>query len=445
MPLPERYAIKVPEVVDLWTGAGYFKAQGEVWLARARARGQIKGSPSSEELALMEQALILPQEDIDYINNPTGHETNRYLERVQGRLPARVGNYLHEGMTSSDLLDTGLALQHVRSLDLAEVRFEKLADALLVQAAEHRKSKQIGRTHGQHAAPQTWGRQVIGWYAEVKRGVNRIRESRDAIAVGKCSGEVGTNVFISPEEEELTMEYLGLVVDPAPTQVVSRDRHAQVAMNMAVNAGTLSRIAGNLQTLGRTEINEVQEPFDPSKQKGSSSMPHKQNTEITERVEGLSEWVQESAFAVLKSMRLKEERHIAHSSTERFAYQDLYGGLIHATDLLTDVIVGARVHPDRMLVNMGLTRNRIYSPRVMNELLQKDQDTPRKELYDFVREFVLTSIDDDSDLQDLVSKDPKIQGLFTPVEIAAFFDPEFYLKNVGMAWKRLGLQDPAES
>lgn len=444
MPLPERYLKEVSDVVSLWTGKGYFEAQGEVWLARCKAEHDKTSKPTEEELTLIRRALILSPEEIDFLTRPEGHETNRYLRLGQAKLPSLVGNYLHKGMTSSDLLDTALALQIIRSLNILEADFHIFADSLLTMAAEHRLTLQVGRTHGQHAIPLTFGRKAIGWYAEITRGLDRIHESQKVIAYGKYSGEVGTNVNIDPKLEDSALEILNLKADQAPTQIISRDRHAQVALNMAINAATLGRIDENIQALGRTEIGEVREPFDPKSQQGSSSMPHKQNTELSERDHGITDWVEGAAFAVLRSMRVKDERDISHSSTERFAYQDIFGGLAYATRLMIRVIKGARVYPDRMLVNLNLTKGAIYSPRFLNELLEKDT-RPRTEIYDHVRDLVLRAMDEGKPLLELVSQDPQIQKFFRSEELVEFFKPDFYLRNIGTAWKRLGLKDPAET
>lgn len=442
MPLPERYAVAVPDVVSLWTGEGYFRTQGEVWLVPCEVRHEEDGQPTGEELEQIRQALVLSPEDVDYLNQPKGHETNKYLRLVQGRLSAKAGNYIHQGMTSFDLLDTALAIQITKSLDIVENDWIKLADTLLLTADKYRSTLQAGRTHGQHAIPQTFGRQVIGWYAETMRGLARTSQAKETIAFGKFSGEIGTNVYFSPDLEGKALAKLGLKPDQAPTQVISRDRHAEVAMLMAVNAGTLGRIAGNLQTLARTEIGEVKEPFDPKSQQGSSSMPHKQNPEISERIMGLSRVTKGAASVILNSMELRDERDISNSSAERFAYQDIFGTLVYATRLMTDVISRARVYPERMLKNLESTNGGIYSPRFLNELLLRD-DRPRTEVYDHVRDLVLRAMEGDRHLCELVLEDPKIRSVFTETELTEFFKPDFFLKNIGTAWRRLGLEDSA--
>src|SRR5207248_3246822 len=271
------------------------------------------------------------------------------------RLPARLGNLIHRGNTSSDVLDTSLALQIIRSLDVLADDFRQTADILSGLALRHALTLQVGRTHGQHAVPQTFGRQVLGWYAEVERGLGRIQRAREVIAVGKLSGEVGTNTFISAELEECALERLGLRPDLAPTQVISRDRHAEVVSLLAVNAATLNRIATNISLLAITDLGEVREPFDPEAQQGSSAMPHKRNTELSERVRGLTRRVWSAAQDELGASVLWLERDISHSSTERFTFPDAFGCLSYSARLTSRILAGLVVYEDAMAANLGTT------------------------------------------------------------------------------------------
>src|SRR5437870_3147048 len=225
MPLPLRYAAEVPELTAIWSPSGYFEAQTSIWLAECQAMAELTGSPLPEELAEIEGALRLSAEDLDSLNRAEGHETNRLIRLVQSRLPPDLGNLIHRGNTSSDVLDTSLSLQIIRSLEVLAADFRRTADLLSSLALQHALTLQVARTHGQHAVPQTFGRQVLGWYAEVERCLERIQRARQVIAVGKLSGEVGTNTFIEPGLEEAALRRLGLQPDSAPTQVISRDRH----------------------------------------------------------------------------------------------------------------------------------------------------------------------------------------------------------------------------
>jgi adenylosuccinate lyase len=438
MPLPERYARQTPEIRDLWEPSGYFRAQLRIWQAQCEAMAELDGEPTATDLDQIRAALALTPTEIDALTEARGHETNRLLRTVQARLPARLGNLVHRGNTSSDVLDTSLALQIIASLDVLRADFERVAERLRALAQEHAGTLQMSRTHGQHAVPHTFGRQVLGWYAEVQRCLERIARAREVIAVGKLSGEVGTSVFIRPELEDAALARLGLRVDPAPTQVISRDRHAEVVGLMAVNAGTLDRIAVNLSLLAITDLGEVREPFDPAAQQGSSSMPHKRNTELCERVRGLARRVQACAVEELGAMQLWLERDISHSSTERFVFPDCFGALSYSARLMDEILGGLVVYDERMAANVERTSGGIFANRLMNALLETDQ-VSRTEAYELVKSLAQQAIDSGTHLRDLAAAEPRITRLLDAGTLAGLFDPGFYLRNVEVAYRRLGL------
>ncbi len=442
MPLPARYADQVPEITAIWSPEGYFQAQASIWLAQCEAAHELTGAPTAAELEQIRAALSLTPDDVAELTVAQGHETNKLLRRVQSRLPARLGNYIHRGNTSSDVLDTSLALQIIRSLDLLAADFRDVAAALQSLALQHATTLQIGRTHGQHAVPQTFGRQVLGWYAEIERDLERITRARQVIAVGKFSGEVGTSVFIDPEMEEATLRRLGLVPDPAPTQVISRDRHAEVVSLLAVNAATLCRIATNVSLLGITDVGEVREPFDAEAQQGSSAMPHKRNTELCERVRGLTRRVWSAAQEELGSAVLWLERDISHSSTERFTFPDVFGCLAYSARLTTAIITGLVVSTERMAANVDATHGAIYGARLLNALLATEQ-IGRTEAYDRVKRLALEALDRGVHLRDLATADAEITRLLDRETLDDLFRPDFYLRNVPVAYRRLGLRLPA--
>ncbi len=439
MPLPIRYAEQVPELTALWSPEGYFRAQTSIWLAQAEAAHELTGSPNTDELAQIRAALELSGDDITGLNQAKGHETNRLLRTVQARLPAQLGNVIHRGNTSSDVLDTALALQILRSLDLVDADFAAVSSALQRLAIEHTETLQIARTHGQHAVPQTFGRQVAGWFAESERCRERLARARAVIAYGKFAGEVGTSVFISPEMEEATLRRLGLQPDAAPTQVISRDRHAEVVSLLAVNAATLARIATNLSLLGITDLGEVREPFDADVQQGSSSMPHKRNTELCERIRGLARRVWSAAQEELGSAVLWLERDISHSSTERFTFPDAFGCLSYSARLTAEVLEGLVVYRERMAANVTATFGGIYGSRLLNALLSTER-LSRTEAYDLVKALAQRAMDSQTPLQQLAAAEPRITGLLGAEGLAGLFRPDFYLRNTGVAYRRLGLE-----
>lgn len=438
MPLPERYAREVPRIVKVWKPAGYFDAQLKIWLAQSEARHELYGKPTAGQLKQIRTALELTPEDIRALNEAKGHETNKLLRKVQGKLSPEAGNFIHLGNTSSDVLDTSLSLQIIESLGLIKDDFSRLGESLASLALKHKNTLQIGRTHGQQAIPQTFGRQVVGWYAEVKRGVKRVDHAKEVIAFGKCSGEIGTHVFISPELEEKALAKLGLKPDEAPTQVISRDRHSEVVALMTVNGATLARIATNIRLLGMTDVGEVREPFDAEAQQGSSAMPHKRNTELTERIVGLNREIREKVGTELDAAITWLERDISHSSSERFVFADLFGCLSYAAKLTTFVIDGLVVNADKMLKNMDKTYGAIYSSRLLNALLET-QKISRTEAYELVKGLSQTAMDTETPLIKLASGNTKITRLLKQDQLTELFNPNFYLRNIDVAFKRTGL------
>jgi adenylosuccinate lyase len=436
MPLPERYAKEVKEITRIWTPEGYFKAQGKIWLARAEAAAELKGAPTSKQLKEIKNALSLNKKDIKYLIEAGGHETNNYLTLVQGRLDPETGNFIHDGLTSSDVLDTSAAMQHVESLDILLADQAILESVLLDHAVKYRHTLKIERSHGQHAVPITHGREVLGWLAEVRRGSSRLKRAKEVIAVGKLSGEVGTNVFITPEEEELALQKLGLRVDEAPTQVISRDRYAEVTSTLAINAGTLERIAINIRLSSIPEIGELHEPFSGT---GSSSMPHKENPELDEREDGLVRVVRGANLAQQESMALWWGRDISHSSTERFTLPDAYGISDYMIRTMTKIMRGLRVNEEKMAENLNVTYGAIYANRLMNTLKDTGQFS-RKEAYVLVQSLAQTALREKIPLQVLAAEDERVSAKIPPDQLKDLFDPNFYLRNIDTAYKRMGVK-----
>lgn len=443
MPLPVRYSAEVPEMEEIWSPSGYFQAQTSIWLAQCEALHELEGRPAAADLERIRAALQLSSADLAKLNRAEGHETNRLLRLVQSRLPTELGNLIHRGNTSSDVLDTSLSLQILRSLDLVRRDFEELARVTASLALQHAGTLQIARTHGQHAIPQTFGRQVLGWYAEIERCLERIGRARQVIAVGKLSGEVGTSVFISPELEERALARLGLQPDPGPTQVISRDRHAEVVALMAINAASLCRVATNVSLLAISDLGEVREPFDPELQQGSSAMPHKRNTELSERVRGLSRRVWSAVQEELAASVLWLERDISHSSTERFTFPDTFGCLSYSTRLTTHILGGLVVDTDQMRANAERSFGAIYAARLLNAILDGGE-TSRTEAYELVKSLAQQAIDSHTPLRDLAAADPKIRALLTGADFDDLFRPDFYLRNIAVSYQRIGLTEDAD-
>ena len=439
MPLPERYRAAVDDLARHWTSAGYFAAQTRIWLAECEAMSELSGRPDPAELERIRAALVLSDEDLKYLNTASGHETNRLLRLVQSRLGPE-GNYLHRGNTSSDVLDTSLALQMIASFDILLADFRKLADVLQALSLAHAGTLQIARSHGIHAVPHTFGRFALNWYAEVLDSIERLTRGREAISYGKLSGEVGTNVFIEPELEDRALARLGLRVDPAASQVITRTRHAEAVAMLALCASTCERIAVNIRLMQQTDVGEVQEPFDATAQQGSSAMPHKRNPELAERVCGLARRVRGALIEELESTALWYQRDISHSSTERFSLPDAFGCLAYMARLLhTGILSGLVVNEDRMRQNVDATNGAIYGSRLLNALLDTGQ-IGRTEAYDLVKRLAQRALDGGPNLRELARDDPTISRLIPADVLASLFDPAFYLRHIRTAYRRLGLE-----
>lgn len=438
MPAPIRYAEQIPDMVKVWEPQGYFLAQTKIWKAQSEARNELYGKPSTKQLKQIRSALKLTADDINKLSEAIGHETNKLLRTIQGRLSPETGNFIHLGNTSTDVLDTSLSLQIIESLNIVKKDFNGLGNSLKKLALKYKNTFQIGRTHGQHAIPQTFGRQVVGWYAEVKRGMERIDHAKKIIAVGKLSGEIGTHVHIEPELEKRTLAKLGLVPDEASTQIISRDRHVEIVGLMVTNSNTLARIAENIRHLAMTEIAEVREPFTGLTPAGSSAMPHKRNPELSERIIGLDRVVRSKLIEESEASRTLLERDISNSSTERYVFPDLFENLTYATRLTKFIIDNLEVFPDKMRENINMTYGAIYSSRLMNALIDTGKSS-RAKAYDLVKKLAQKTIDQKLNLEDLALNDPYIKKLLKTADIEELFDPKFYLRNIDIAFERTGL------
>jgi adenylosuccinate lyase len=431
--LIERYTL--PEMGDLWTDSYKFKTWLQVEIAVCEAQAELGHIPAEAVETIKAKANFDPQRVLE-IEKEVKHDVIAFLTNVNEYV-GEAGRYIHLGLTSSDVLDTALALQLVASLEVLMSQLELLIQAIRHQAQQHRNTVMIGRSHGIHAEPITFGFKLAGWLAEVLRHRDRLCRLQTEIAVGKISGAVGTYANIDPQIEALTCQKLGLEPDTASTQVISRDRHAEYVQTLALLAASLERFAVEIRNLQRTDVLEVEEFFSKG-QKGSSAMPHKRNPIRSERLTGLARIIRGHATAALENVALWHERDISHSSVERVMLPDccilMHYMLVEATDLVKNLLV----YPDNMLRNMNRYGGVVFSQRVLLALVE--QGLSREEAYAIVQSCAHTAWNEDTgDFHALIAQDERVRTVLSPEEIAACFDPQHHLKNLDWIYQRLNI------
>jgi adenylosuccinate lyase len=337
-------------------------------------------------------------------------------------------------MTSSDVLDTGFALQLREAADLLLGRLERLLGVVKRLALEHRATPTIGRSHGVHAEPTSFGHKVAIWAFELDRGRERLRRARDVVSVGKLSGAVGNYAQVDPRVEQEVCAELGLRPAPASSQIVQRDRHAEYMAALALLGGTLDKIATEIRHLARTEVREVQEPFAPG-QKGSSAMPHKRNPVVCERISGLARVLRGNLQVALENQVLWHERDISHSSAERVIFPDSTMALDFMLKDLTWVLEGLVVFPPRMRENLGFGGGLAFSQSVLLALV--DKGLSRDDAYQVVQGAAAAAWDSGIPFRETIAADPRVQALLSEGELQTLFDPERFLRNLGGVFERV--------
>jgi adenylosuccinate lyase len=363
------------------------------------------------------------------------HEMIALLTSLEEQL-GEDSRFVHIGLTTSDVWDTATALQLRDAVDLLIAGQERLQEALATLAVRHKDTLTIGRTHGVHAEPTSFGLKVAVWYAEAGRNVERLRRARAAIAVGKLSGAVGNFAHVEPELEADVCRELDLEVEPASTQIVQRDRHAEFCAMLALAAASLEKIALEVRGLQRTEVQEALEPFGEG-QKGSSAMPHKRNPELAERICGLARLIRTNALAAVENVALWHERDISHSSVERVILPDSTIALDYVLHLTTFIVEGLDVDPARMTENLDLSHGLVYSQRVLLKLT--DAGLARQVAYEIVQKNAMRAWKERRPFFELLAADGAVTARLSADELKSCFDPAFYLRNVDAVFKRLGL------
>ena len=429
----ERYTL--PEMGELWTETYKLKTWLQVEVAVCEAQAELGAIPEAAVEEIKQKANFDPKRVLE-IEAEVRHDMIAFLTNVNEYV-GDAGRYIHLGLTSSDVLDTALALQLVASLDIILERLEQLSQAIRYQAQQHRNTVMVGRSHGIHAEPITFGFKLAGWLAEVCRNRDRLVRLHQQIAVGKISGAVGTYANIDPRIEAIACQKLGLQPDTASTQVISRDRHADYVQQLALLGASIERFAVEIRNLQRTDVLEVEEFFSKG-QKGSSAMPHKRNPIRSERLTGMARILRSHAVAALENVALWHERDISHSSVERVILPDVciltHFMLVEITDLVKNLLV----YPENMKRNMNLYGGVIFSQRVLLTLVEKGMN--REEAYSIVQSCAHQAWNQpEGNFNDLIANDARVTSQLTPKEIEECFDPQHHLKHLDEVYQRLGI------
>jgi adenylosuccinate lyase len=429
----ERYTL--PEMGEIWTDNYKLKTWLQVEIAVCEAQAELGHIPQAVVDEIKAKANFDPERVLE-IEAEVRHDVIAFLTNVNEYV-GDAGRYIHVGLTSSDVLDTGIALQMVVSLNLILECLEELIQAIRYQAQQHRYTIMVGRSHGIHAEPITFGFKLAGWLAEVLRNRDRLVRLRKEIAVGKISGAVGTYANIDPQIEAIACQKLGLEPDCASTQVISRDRHADYVQQLALLTASIERFAVEIRNLQRTDVLEVEEFFS-KKQKGSSAMPHKRNPIRSERLTGMARIVRGNAVAALENVALWHERDISHSSVERVILPDSCILTHFMLKEITGLVKNLLVYPENMKRNMNVYGGVIFSQRVMLTLVEKGMN--REEAYRLVQGCAHTAWNKiDGDFRQLISQDETVTKTLSRAEIDACFDPNHHLKNLDEIYQRLGI------
>jgi len=423
-----------PEMARLWTQDAKYEAWLKVELAVCEVYAKRSVIPA-DALGRIKAKARVDAARIDEIEATTRHDVIAFLTNLEESIGAD-SRYVHIGMTSSDVLDTALALQLQQACDVLLGDLELFRAALRTLALRHKGTLCVGRSHGVHAEPMVFGLKPALWYAEAGRNIERLKRAKEAVRVGKISGAIGTFAHVDPDVEEEVCRLLGLEPDPISTQVVQRDRHAELCAVLAIVAASLEKVAVEIRSLQRTEILEAEEPFVEG-QKGSSAMPHKRNPVGSENVSGLARLVRTNALAALENVALWHERDISHSSVERVILPDSTILVDYMLHRMTRIIDGLQVYPERMKENMERSYGLMFSQRVLLKLA--DKGLPRQQAYEIVQKNAMRAWRERTDFHALLAADPEVTARLAPADLAASFEPAWYLRNVDAIYRRAGL------
>jgi adenylosuccinate lyase len=428
--LIERYTL--PEIGAIWTEEAKFRSWLEVEVAVCRARARLGEIPAEEVEELAEKA-DFTVERIHEIEAETNHDVIAFVSTVAEAVNSAVARHFHFGLTSSDVLDTAGAMQLSKALDLIHAEAKGLALQLCEMALEHRHTVMVGRTHGVHAEPTVFGHKLAVWAFEMERNLDRLSHAREVAAVGKISGAVGVYANVDPKVEALTCEGLGLKPAPASTQIVQRDRHAEVLATLAILGSTIEKIALEIRGAQRTEVRELAEPFGRG-QKGSSAMPHKRNPILSERLCGMARLLRGYASVGFEDNALWQERDISHSSAERVVLPDATILTLYMLRTTAHILRGLQVYKDRMVDNLNLGGGVVFSGRVLLALVEAGMS--RDDAYAVVQSAAMQAWEGEGGFRELLEEREEVRERLS-TDLGDLFDPSYALRNVGVVFERV--------
>ncbi len=434
MLLINRYSL--PDMEQVWSEENKYKIWLDIEIAACKAWSQL-GKIPADQVEKIEKNVRLDVDRIMEIEKVTRHDILAFVEGINETL-GNESKYIHMGLTSSDVKDTALAVQMKQAVELIIEDLSKLKDKLAEDAIEHKETTMIGRTHGVHGEPVTWGLKLAVWYKELERHIDRMKRIKEIVSVGQMSGAVGTYASINPRVEEIVCQELELEPVAVSNQILQRDRHADLMNNLALIAASLEKFATEIRNLQRTDILEVEEGFRKG-QKGSSAMPHKKNPIVCERISGLARVVRGNVVPALENISLWHERDLTHSSVERVIIPDstiLVNYMLNKFLMVMNELV---INKDRMKENLDRTHGLIFSQKIMLALV--DKGLTREEAYELAQSNAMDAWKKRSSYQELLIADSRVTELLSEDEIEGIFDYKSFLKEIDYIYQRLGLRE----
>jgi len=416
----------------LWSEGHKYETWLQVEILACEAWAEL-GEIPREAVELIKKKARIDSKRIDEIERRTKHDVAAFVSQLEETV-GEAGKYIHFGLTSYDIVDTALSLRLKQAAEIIITDIDLLMAAIKEKALAHQETPMIGRTHGVHAEPITFGLKMALWYEEMRRHRRRMEHARATVSVGKLSGAVGTFANAPPAVEEYVCKKLGLTPAPVSSQVIQRDRHAEFFTTLALLASSIEKFSVEIRHLQRTEVLEAEEPFSEG-QKGSSAMPHKRNPVGTENLSGLARLVRGNAVAAMENVPLWHERDISHSSVERIIAPDSTILVDYMLDRFTQIIQGLIVYPERMKKNLDLTKGLVASQQLLSALVRKG--VSRSDAYQWVQRNAMQSWSAGEDFRELVQKDKEISRVLTVQEIQGVFDLKIHLKYVKDIYKRV--------